>query len=213
MTSHHLDGGFGINWDLSLDKFLTKDEVRKLRSLVRRRREKCVKRVVWFEWFLIELGLNTGLRVFEMADLRCGDVVLRKEFSFVFVRNGKGGRPRQVRVSSEFCQSVMDYLKWKHEHGEGIDFSDALLYSPRARGVYSTRGLQYAFKRCLEKAKIPLYHSIHHARHTYASLLYSSSNNNLRLVQKQLGHSSIVTTQIYANLFNQEMQKAVEKLF
>lgn len=214
MLDHRHNDDLGINWELSLDKFLTKEEVRKLRSWVKKRREKNNrKRLAWFEWFLVELGLNTGLRVFEMADLECGDIRIRNELSCIFVRKGKGGKSREVIINSEFCKSLQDYLNWKNENGEGIGFDDFIFYSPKSKGKYSTRGLQLAFKRCLKKAGIPLFHSIHHTRHTYASLLLVSSKNNIRLVQKQLGHSSIVTTQVYANLFSQEINKAVEKLF
>ena len=147
-----------------------------------------------------------------MAGLRCGDVVLRGELSFVFVRKGKGGGSRQVRISSKFVDDVKSFLAWKAGNGEGVGTDDFLLFSPRSKRDYSTRGLQFAFKRCLGRAGVSLHHSIHHARHTYASLLLVSSNNNVRLVQKQLGHKSIVTTQTYLDLFESEMRSAIEGL-
>jgi len=116
MIDHHHNGGYSINWELGLEKFLTKEEIRKLRYWVKLQRERNHKKhLAWFEWFLIELGLNTGLRVFEMAELKCGDIVIRGELSHVFVRKGKCNKSREVRINSEFCQSVVEYLKWKHE--------------------------------------------------------------------------------------------------
>lgn len=204
----------GINWELKLDKFLTKEEVKKLRKFVKNNRDKNKnKRLPWFEWFINELGLNTGLRVFEMINLTCGDIVIRSELSYVFVRDGKCGKSRQVRINKEFCSSVQEYLNWKQRNNEGVNPNDVLILSPKTKSRYSTRGLQKAFKRCLVKAGIPDYHSIHHLRHTFASLLLVASNNNMPLVQKQLGHSSIQTTQVYTNLFKQEIQQAIERLF
>ena len=55
-------------------------------------------------------------------------------------------------------------------------------------------------------------HSIHHLRHTYASHLYKASKFNLRLVQKQLGDSSIKTTEVYADVFDEDIDKALERL-
>ncbi len=201
-----------INWNLSVDKFLTKSETCLLRewSLNNRR---CFDRLSWIDWFLSELLLNTGLRVAEVADLECGDVVLRDELSYVFVRNGKGGKSREVFINSDFQNSVKDILDWKKSVGEGINCNDPLLYSPKSKGKYSTRGLQKAFKRCLKNSGISVYHSIHHARHTFASLLLSSSNNNLKLVQSQLGHSSINVTQVYLHLFNSDIHNSIENLF
>lgn len=169
-------------------------------------------RKAWLEWFIVELGLNTGLRVAEMSDLHCSDIKLRDELSTVVVRNGKGGKFREVRINLSFQKAIKDYLAWKKRIGETIAQGSYLLQSPRNGARYSTRSLQFAFKRCLEYAGISTTYSIHNLRHTYASLLYSSSNYNLRLVQKQLGHSSPNTTQVYANVFSPEIEKAVDKL-
>jgi site-specific recombinase XerD len=43
-------------------------------------------------------------------------------------------------------------------------------------------------------------------------MLYRASNYNLRLVQKQLGHRSIQTTQIYADVLDEDAVAAVENL-
>ena len=48
--------------------------------------------------------------------------------------------------------------------------------------------------------------TLHCARHTNATLMFQASNSNLRMVQKQLGHSRITTTQIYADVMPQVMQ-------
>ena len=76
----------------------------------------------------------------------------------------------------------------------------------------TVRALQKAFERVCEGAGVTN-HSVHHCRHTYASELLRSSGANLRLVQKQLGHSKITTTQVYADVFDEEMDKAVENLY
>lgn len=211
MSDHH-NHDSGINWELSLDKLMTRKEVQKLRTWALKNRN-TDKRTAWIDWFLSELGLNTGLRVFEIAELEIRDIVLREELSHIVVRNGKCGKSRAVRINKEFQVTIKNFINWKKDTGERTDDFAPLFYSLRAKGKYSTRGLQKAFKRCLRKAGIPLYHSIHHTRHTYACLLYASSKNNLRLVQKQLGHSSIQTTQVYTNLFQQEIHNAIEHLF
>jgi site-specific recombinase XerD len=68
------------------------------------------------------------------------------------------------------------------------------------------------FKRVSAGAGI-VGHSIHHLRHTYATHLHHVSGNNLRLVQQQLGHSSIAVTQVYAHVLPSEAEKAVNMLF
>ena len=56
-------------------------------------------------------------------------------------------------------------------------------------------------------------HRFHDLRHTYASYLYHASGNNLRMVQKQLGHQSIRTTEVYADVLDGETEKAVNALY
>ncbi len=205
---------YDLNWELSFDKILNRKEVRNIRSwAVKNRKNNPNRRIAWIDWFLIELSLNSGLRVFEIADLECRDIVLREELSHIVVRKGKCGKRRIVRINTDFQEAVKVFMNWKHKAGEKIDDYAPLFFSPRSKGKYSTRGLQKAFKRCIVKAGIPAYHSIHHLRHTFASLLYVASNSNARLIQKQLGHSSIQTTQVYLNLFQQDVQCAVENLF
>ena len=116
-------------------------------------------------------------------------------------------------ISRDFQDEAVQYIHWKEVNGEKIGKDDVLLYSKRSGGKYSTRALQLSFKRSIKSAGVSSKHSIHHLRHTYASLLLASSGNNLPLVQKQLGHSSIVTTQVYTKVFKQEATKAIENLF
>jgi integrase/recombinase XerC len=50
-------------------------------------------------------------------------------------------------------------------------------------------------------------------RHTFATYLLKASNYNLRLVQAQLGHSSIRTTQVYMGLMDEDVKKAINRLY
>jgi len=47
----------------------------------------------------------------------------------------------------------------------------------------------------------------------YACQLYKASGYNLRLVQKRLGHASIRTTEVYANVMESDIQDALKKLY
>jgi integrase/recombinase XerD len=165
------------------------------------------------DWFAVECLTNTGLRVAELADLRCGDIVIRDELSCVHVRNGKCKKQRDIMINREFQKEAMAYIKWKEVTGEPVGPNDVLLYSPKSKGKYSTRAIEGWFKRWIKEINSNLKHSIHHLRHTYATMLYKSSKNNLILVQNQLGHSSPEITQVYARVYKDEIADAVEKLF
>lgn len=203
----------GINWELTLESFLTREEINQLRSWAIKRRDKCGDhRLFWIEWFLIEILINTGLRVFELTDLQCRDIRFRGELSCVVVRNGKCNKYREI-IINKLCQAaIREFLAWKNRVGEDISDFAPLFYSPKSKDCYSTRALQIAFKRCLMGAEIKSDHSIHHMRHTYASLLLKASGNNMPLCQKQLGHSQITTTAVYTKVFIEEIVNSVERL-
>ena len=73
-------------------------------------------------------------------------------------------------------------------------------------------GIQQVFKKWAKKAGIPAHYSIHPLRHTYATNLYKASGYNLRLVQRQLGHSSPTVTQVYADVMDTDVEEALRNL-
>ena len=204
-----------FQWTLRASKFLTTKEIRKLRERLTKRKEIAERkgnRVAVRDWFVIDLALSTGLRVQEIADLKCGDISANDNLCYLFVNNGKGHKKRVVCFNGDFKKHFLDYLQWKQKIGEGTNQEDPLIVSSNTHGHLTKMALQQVFYRSAKRAGIQG-HSIHHLRHTYASHLYKASGFNLRLVQKQLGHSSIKTTEVYADVFSEDMEKALERLY
>ena len=171
------------------------------------------EQVAYRDYFVSHFTIGTGLRVMELAALKCGDLFLKHiKKPALLVRNGKGGKQRLVFLPRKIKQLCIQYLEWKQSIGEPIDANSPLIMSTRTGGHMTTRGLQKSFKRCAKKAKLESHYSIHSLRHTYATFLYKSSNCNLRLVQKQLGHARITTTQVYADVMSPDVGTALEKL-
>ncbi len=203
-----------FSWVLDDRKFLTAEEVASLRKSVRGRVERAgfKKRLPWMEWFMVELALETGLRVAEMVALNCSDLVVGVPRPGILVRCGKGGRPRFVRIRSAYAQACEDFLSWKMASAEPTGSEDPVFLSSVSGSHMTTRALQKMFSRCCARVGIKA-HSVHHCRHTYASHLYKSSGRDLRFVQRQLGHASIRTTEVYAHVFDKDADRAVEALY
>lgn len=66
---------------------------------------------------------------------------------------------------------------------------------------------------CVIRSSSQTGHSVHHCGHTYASHAYKASDRDLRLVQRQLGHSSVRTTEVYAHVFDRDVDSAAERLY
>lgn len=200
-----------MSWFLEDRKFFSQEEQGRLKGYLSRHLFG-LKRGRWMDWFVIELALETGLRVGEMSALLHSDFRTDSTTPGVLVCCGKGGKPRFVRVRQELCHKAQKFFAWKQETGQSTGPEAPLFWSPRTKKGMTVRGLQKIFERVSHAAGIEG-HSIHHCRHTYATELLRASKGNLRLVQKQLGHAKITTTQVYADVVDEDIQEAVDQLY
>jgi integrase len=198
--------------ELTPDKFLSKDEVKRLLSTVDEKAilDKHKGRVVWPRIeCLIRLALGTGMRVSELSQLRVNEVDTGRE-PRIFIANGKGSRSRHILIDRDLAQFLKKYIQHNHLS------PDSYLLNVNGK-PYSTMGLQLGFKRAMREAKLSTgnpdkEYSIHCLRHTYGTFLYEREKD-LRLVQRQLGHSNISTTQIYAGVSKERTYRAVTNLY
>jgi integrase len=193
-------------WVLTPDRFLSREELGKLlrraeelRSLGVAKRHKQPVR----DWLILRMAVLSGLRASEIAALRAADCFIGYSRSELVVRCGKGGKLRVVRVGKELKRDLRWYLRWKSENGE-LHPEAHLLRSQRSeklsRGAVWRRWKRYC----------PV-HRLHDARHTNATLLLEASKD-LRLVQRQLGHSRPTTTAVYAGVADERMIESVDAM-
>ncbi len=200
--------------EITHEDFLTPSQVLSLKSYCRERAAEAHtsgKKQAVRNWGILHVALDAGLRVSEICDLQIRDIILDAEHASVIVRDGKGGKKRGVRIGSALRKHLADYMAWKEKIGESTAGRAPVFISSRG-GPLTRTAVYRIFRKHADEVGIPKRFSIHSCRHTYASLLYRSSDFNLRLVQKQLGHRSIQTTQIYADVLNEDAVVAVENL-
>ena len=195
-------------WIVTPDKFLTDEESKKLRRMCE---EAAIiakskgNQLAVRNRLIIEMALGTGLRVSELVNLKVDDIHIRKGQYSLTVNNGKGGKHRVVGFNNKLKVLVQKYLEYRKSMSSYLFASE--------RGEKMTRfGVGRVFKTMAAKAGLDSKHSIHTLRHTYATNLYKASGYNLRMVQKQLGHSSITTTTVYSDVLNQDLTDALENL-
>ena len=200
--------------EITHEDFLTPKQVLVLKSYCRDRAKQAdsagKKRPVR-DWAILHVALDAGLRVSEICDLQIRDIILDRDHAALIVRDGKGGRKRGVRMGSALTHHLLEFIEWKEKAGEAVSGRSPLFVSSR-EGPLTRTAVYRIFRKYADATNIPKRFSIHSCRHTYASLLYRASDFNLRLVQKQLGHRSIQTTQIYADVLNEDAVLAVENL-
>ena len=197
-----------MNWIISPDKYLSSEETKRLRKTCQEAALAASARGIQApvrDRVIIELALGSGLRVSELSKLRIQDLDLRKGQNALHVRNGKGGKDRVVQFGAKLKDQIHEYLIYRQ--------SNSLFLFPSKHGDQITAsGIQQVFKKWAAKAGLPSHYSIHSLRHTYAVRIYKASGYNLRLVQKQLGHSSVTTTQVYADVIDADVDQALANL-
>ena len=160
---------------------------------------------------ILELLFSTGLRVSELCALT-RDIDLKAEDMSI---RGKGGKVRVVFISDEAKKAVKDYLSARK------DMSDALFIqtdNPISRknkndkmvGTLTRRSVERIVKQHAIKAGISKKVTPHVMRHMFATDLLGNGAD-LRSVQSLLGHSSIVTTQIYTHVTDKHLRDIHKK--
>lgn len=77
----------------------------------------------------------------------------------------------------------------------------------------TTRSIARRFKEVCFKAGVNIDGiTLHSVRHTFATMIYENSGNNLKAVQELLGHASVSTTMRYLHLSEVERVQAVNSL-
>ena len=194
------------NYNIDRTKILDREQRLKLLKTCKERAELDLLhgRETWIRrYMLVDLVLFTGLRVAEIANLKIGDLELKVNDPYLIVRSGKRGKKRDVYMDKDLVKHLKSFISWKKKTmGEAIE-NDSPLFSGRNGKHCAAITLMKSFKRAIEESSLPNHYSIHSARHTYATFLLHATNN-LRYVQKQLGHSKISMTALYADVLPSE---------
>lgn len=140
---------------------------------------------------LIMLLYRTGLRLSEALALRPCDVDLER--GAIRVLRGKGGRARTVGIDPMGAEALS---MWITEHARmGRSAGEPLFVTASGRAV--TQG--YLRRKLPELGRAAGIHKRLHAhglRHTHASEL-RAEGIDIAVIQRQLGHSSLLTTVEY----------------
>jgi len=147
---------------------------------------------------ILELLFSTGLRVSELCALR-DDINLKS--SELAVR-GKGGKVRVVFVSDKARIATEAYLKKRPGMSEAL--FTRLGKEKTSSDFLDRRSVERIVKHYAIVAGISKRVTPHVLRHMFATDLLGNGAD-IRSVQALLGHSSIVTTQIYTHVTDKHL--------
>jgi site-specific recombinase XerD len=84
-------------------------------------------------WALLDTPLSSGLRASEVVSLRVGDCLLGYGQASLVVRQGKGGKHREVFIPQELKTHLKAFLTWKQAHGEEVSDDAPVFLGQRGR--------------------------------------------------------------------------------
>ncbi len=166
-------------------KYLKHSQVTRLIRSIEDERDRLIVRLIY----------ATGVRVSELCAINIEDIDFEEHTIRV---KGKGDKIRMVFVDRETLKDIDGFIASRIE---------GPLFVGQQGNHISPRTVQHIFKENAPAGITP-----HKIRHSYASELYRRSKN-LRVVQENLGHSSIKTTEIYLHTDIEERRSVYQQYF
>jgi integrase/recombinase XerD len=137
-----------------------------------------------------------GLRLSEATQLRTTDI--DRPRMQLRVRQGKGAKERVLPLSERLLQELESYWRAQRSHRAGHDSPWLFLGAQADLPINRSTG-QNIYYRAVEKSGLRRKGGIHVLRHSFATHCIESGLE-LTLVQRLLGHSSLLTTARYLHV-------------
>jgi site-specific recombinase XerD len=142
---------------------------------------------------MLELLFATGLRVSELCSLNAEYIDLENG---KFLIMGKGAKERVLQIGNP---EVLSILRHYAEENTVRIRETGCFFVNRLSSRISEQSVRFLIKRLCAKADIGQNITPHMFRHSFATLLLEE-DVDIRYIQRMLGHSSILTTQIYTQV-------------
>lgn len=155
---------------------------------------------------ILELLLQTGVRVSELVNIDVNDISISERKGILVVREGKGRKYREIPLSTDVRKAFADYLKVRP-----LTTDKKLLQGQR--GGLTTDAVSKMLKKYARRVGLQDRIHPHLFRHQLATELLRNKKQDIALVAELLGHSSLNTTMIYTRPSADEKAKALEDLF
>jgi integrase/recombinase XerC len=157
------------------------------------------------DYAILQVFLQTGLRVSELCALRFSDVEMHaRPYPLLHVRLGKGMRARTIALEKKVAQALRNYLAQRPE-----SHSDAVFLNYQGEPI-GERGVRKIVAKYVQASGITKRISPHSLRHTFATQKAEKGVSTYQL-QEWLGHANLNTTQVYIHLAKQSGGKVMEQ--
>ena len=145
------------------------------------------------------------MRIGELSDLNLEDIDLENRTVHV---KGRGNRNRILKIGNDMAVAALkEYLRIR----DSLKGDPIALFLNRFGGRLSIFAIENLFERIRKNAGIRRRVTPHALRHTMATMMLNSGKD-IREIQNILGHSSVVTTQVYNEVAPRRQRKVLSRL-
>lgn len=157
---------------------------------------------------LVQLMLQTGLRIGEVAALRRADLTLRERAGALRVRHGKGLKEREVPLNATARRALRQLFEQDLTPARP---EDPVFRSTRDEAL-PVRSIQNTITGLVRRAGLSRPGiSAHSLRHTFALAWLRQHPGKLVELAQMLGHESLDTTAVYTRASTEDLARGVEQ--
>ena len=149
---------------------------------------------------ILELLFASGMRVSELCSLTTESIDLQDGTIRIY---GKGSRERIIQIGNA---DVMSALRTYYNAFSSDIVRGGPFFLNRLNHRLSEQSVRFMINKYAMRSNISLHITPHMFRHSFATLLLEE-NVDIRYIQQFLGHSSILTTQIYTHVTSKKQRE------
>ena len=155
---------------------------------------------------IVETLLNTGIREAELCNLELDDIVATPKNAHIIIRDGKGGKYREIPIVGEYKKLLIDYM----EHRPSSDSNKLFIGN---RGTLTENGVYKIVHRLGDAIGLNVYpHRLRHQCFTNMGK-HVTNAQELKALSQIAGHSSIeLTMKYYVNTSKEDKERLVSSM-
>jgi integrase len=192
---------------LSPNKYLNKEESQEILDHLEAKYRANMNQNTKTDLLITKTFLYSGLRAQELCDLNLRDLPTHHKKPVLYVRDGKGSVSRAVEIGTRLQKDLEVFVN----DFRADDPPETPVFRNCLGGKISYGSLRHKYRVLGETIGLPNRLHCHKFRHTFAVNLYAIEHD-LLFVSRQLGHSNIQTTTIYAITSPEAARRQMEKL-
>lgn len=158
------------------------------------------RKVAFRDIAVLELLFATGLRVSELCAVKQKDINFKQGTVLIY---GKGSKERMLQLTNVYVLDSL--LNYRSEFQCELQDSDFFFINRQGHKL-SEQSVRFMIKKYAGLAGIHENITPHMFRHTFATMLLEE-DVDVRYIQQILGHSSILTTQIYTHVTSNKQRE------